>query len=198
MVERLQSEGYDPLVVREPGGTAVSERIRTILLDPDLDVDPFAELLLFSAARTQLVSERIRPALAAGRVVVCDRFYDSSTAYQGAGRELREREWLRDFHDRVTGGLVPDRTYWVDVPLDVALDRRGTAPADRMEASDAAFYERVTEAYAWLADEEPERIVQLDGQQPIDALHAQIWADLQAQLPASVGTPQSGTGSPDG
>ncbi len=198
LVERLQAEGYDPLVVREPGGTAVSERIRTLLLDADLEIDPFAELLLFSAARAQLVRERIDPALATGRVVVCDRFYDSSTAYQGAGRELGEMAWLRDFHARVTGGLVPDRTYWVDVPLDVALKRRGADPSDRMEAADAAFYDRVTDAYARIAREEAGRIVRLDGQQSIDALHARIWADLQPRLPASIGTPQSGTGSPDG
>jgi len=92
--ERLREEGYETLLVREPGGTAFSERVRSLLLDPSLNVQPFAELLLFSAARAQLVAERIRPALEAGRIVICDRFYDSTTAYQGAGRGVAEPAWL--------------------------------------------------------------------------------------------------------
>lgn len=197
LVDRLRAEGYTALMVREPGGTKVSERIRALLLDADLHVEPFAELLLFSAARAQLVAERIRPALEEGRIVVCDRFYDSSTAYQGAGRELQDLGWMRDFHDRVTGGLVPDRTYLVEVPVDVARERQDAARADRMEAADAAFYERVIDAYAQLAEAEPGRILRLDGLRSIDALHERIWTDVQPRLAEHVGTPQSGTGSPD-
>lgn len=197
LVERLRAEGYTTLLVREPGGTELSERVRDILLDSGLQVDPFAELLLFSAARAQLVAERVRPALEAGHVVICDRFFDSSTAYQGGGRELDDASWLRDFHDRVTGGLVPDRTYLVEVSIDVARARQSGTQDDRMEASDAAFYERVIAAYAQLAEAEPERIRRLDGGQSIDTLHKRIWADVEPRLIEHVGTPKSGNGSSD-
>lgn len=201
LVEHLRAEGYAPLLVREPGGTALSERIRTLLLDPALDVDPFAELLLFSAARTQLVTEKIKPALSAGRVVICDRFYDSTTAYQGAGRQLEDPDWLRTFHNKVTGGLVPDRTYLVEVPVAVAQARRNAsdnaAAPDRMETADAAFYRRVASAYAALAEEDPDRFVRLDGERSIEALHAEIKTDLQALVTSHTGTAPSGDGSPD-
>jgi dTMP kinase len=200
-VEHLQAEGHDPVLVREPGGTALSERVRSLLLDPALDIEPFAELLLFSAARAQLVTEKIKPALRAGRIAVCDRFYDSTTAYQGAGRQLEDIEWLQRFHGKVTGGLVPNRTYLVEVPPEVAHARRtqqaGAAPPDRMESSDAAFYQRVAAAYAALAEHDPGRFVRLDGERSIDALHADIWADLQALKASSAGTAPTSDGSSD-
>lgn len=183
--ERLQDAGYETLLVREPGGTDFSERVRSLLLDPSLNVQPFAELLLFSAARAQLAAERIRPALEAGRIVICDRFYDSTTAYQGAGRGVAEPEWLQSFHRRVTGDLVPDRTYLVEVDLETARRRRDPDEDDRMEAAGPAFYERVTEAYAALAEAHPERIERLDGRRPIDVLQATVWDDVQALLDAS-------------
>lgn len=202
LVEHLRSEGHSVLLVREPGGTALSERIRTLLLDPTLDIEPFAELLLFSAARTQLVTEKIRPALHAHQIVVCDRFYDSTTAYQGAGRQLETPDWLRGFHRKVTGGLVPDRTYLVDVPPATAQARRsgpaaGASEPDRMEAGGAAFYQRVAAAYNALAQEEPGRFVRLDGEQSIEELHAQIRADLQGFMTSQLGTGSPGNGSSD-
>ncbi len=206
LIEHLRSEGHSALLVREPGGTALSEQVRTLLLDPALDIDPFAELLLFSAARAQLVTEKIRPALEAGQVVVCDRFYDSTTAYQGAGRQLEEPEWLRTFHEKVTGGLVPDRTYLVEVPPAVAQARRegmqdsgtdGASAPDRMEAGGTDFYRRVAAAYAGLAEEESDRFVRLDGEQSIDALHTKIRADVRALMATYGGTAPSGNGSSD-
>lgn len=201
LVEYLQAEGYAVLLVREPGGTILSERVRALLLDPSLEIEPFAELLLFSAARAQLVTEKIRPALQAGQIVICDRFYDSTTAYQGAGRGVAEPAWLRRFHRRVTGGLVPDRTYLVEVPPAVARARReaanGASVPDRMEAADADFYRRVAAAYADLAEAEPGRFVRLDGEQSIDTLHAQIKADWQALVARRTGTAPSNGGSPD-
>jgi dTMP kinase len=182
--KHLRAEGYDPLLVREPGGPELSERVRELLLDTSLDVDPFAELLLFSAARAQLVAEQVRPALDAGRIVICDRFYDSTTAYQGAGRGVAEVDWLRAFHRRVTGGLTPDRTYLVEVPLDLARERRSGEVPDRMEAGDGAFYERVAAAYAALAEDESARFRRLDGSAPIDALHAQVRDDVHDLLGA--------------
>ncbi|MEM6647306.1 MAG: dTMP kinase [Bacteroidota bacterium] len=180
VAERLTAEGHTPLLVREPGGTVVAERIRTLLLDPALHIEPFAELLLFAAARAQLVAERVVPALDAGQYVLCDRFFDSSIAYQGEGRGLQGGAWMRQFQERVTGGVVPVRTYWVDVPLAEARRRqahRDRTP-DRMEAADHAFYDRVIRGYKALADAEPERVVRLDGLQPIENIHEQIWNDL--------------------
>ncbi len=183
--ERLQKEGRDPLLVREPGGTKLSERVRDLLLDRALHVAPFAELLLFSAARAQLVAERIRPALEHERTVICDRFYDSTTAYQGAGRQLGDLAWLHDFNRRVTGGLVPHRTYLIDLEPATALARRANRHAeaatrdDRMEAAGIAFQQRVAAAYQILARDEPARFLPLDGARSAEVLHAQIWDDFQ-------------------
>lgn len=203
LVRRLEDQGAQPLLVREPGGTALSERVRALLLDTSLHVEPLAELLLFSAARAQLVAERIRPALEAGHVVVCDRFYDSTTAYQGGGRGL-DVAWLRHFNQRVTGGLVPDRTYLVLLDPALALQRRATRDGrprqehlkahpdvrkgDRMEAAGEAFYERVTSAYRQLAEEE-RRIRCLDGTRSAEALHKEIWADVRRLMGRPRGTP---------
>ena len=195
--EYLQEHGHETLLVREPGGTELSEQVRSILLEPDLNVHPMAELLLFSAARTQLVTERIRPALEAGRIVICDRFYDSTTAYQGAGRNVADPEWLQSFHHRVTDGLVPDRTYLVETDPETARARRAEddAAGDRMEAEDAAFYHRVAAAYDALADEHSARIRRLDGHRSIDALHAEIRRDVGTLLDGAPGTPHTATGS---
>ena len=199
LADHLQEQGHETLLVREPGGTELSEKIRSLLLEPDVNVRPMAELLLFSAARSQLVSERIRPALEAGRIVICDRFYDSTTAYQGAGRKVADPEWLQSFHHRVTAGLVPDRTYLVELDPATAQARRddATTGRDRMEAEDQAFYHRVAEAYDALANEHPDRFRRLDGTRSIDALHAAIRADVEALLGAQSGTPHVGSGSSD-
>ena len=187
--ERLRKEGRDPLLVREPGGTKLSERVRDLLLDRALHVAPFAELLLFSAARAQLVVERIRPALEHERTVICDRFYDSTTAYQGAGRQLGDLAWLHDFNRRVTGGLVRHRTYLIDLEPATALARRANRHAetatrdDRMEAAGIAFQQRVATAYQILARDEPARFLPLDGNRSAEALHAQIWDDFQRLRP---------------
>lgn len=177
LAERLRQQGESPLSLREPGGTALSERIREILLDPVSEIDPRAELLLFAAARAQVCSDVIRPAIASGRMVICDRFIDSTTAYQGAGRGLATPDWLADFHRFVTGGLVPDRTYIIDVPLAVAETRRG-GTLDRIEATGDDFFRRVRDGYQALALSEPKRVVIVEGTQPPDEIHALIWADL--------------------
>ena len=195
----LREEGRDPLLVREPGGTELSEQLRTVLLDTRSNMHPMAELLLFSAARTQLVAERIRPALEAGRIVICDRFYDSTTAYQGAGRRVADPAWLQSFHRRVTDGLVPDRTFLVALAPERAQERReaNEEPADRMEAEADAFHERVAAAYETLAREHPQRIQRLDGRRSVEALQATIRADVEAPLRARPGTSAASTGSPE-
>ena len=121
---RLREEGYQTLLVREPGGTALGEQVRGLLLDPSLHIAPMAELMLFSSARAQLVAEKVRPALEAGTVVLCDRFFDSTLAYQGGGRGVAPLAWLRDFCLHVTAGLLPSRTYLVRVTPETAFQRR--------------------------------------------------------------------------
>ena len=191
----LEDEGYAPLLVRDPGGTALSEQVRQLVLDAESSVDPMAELMLFCAARAQLVAEKIRPALEAGRVVVCDRFYDSTTAYQGGGRGVASLDWLEELHQHVTGGLVPDRTYWVDLDPRRASQRRSGGHADdRMESAGTSFQEKVAAAYARLADEHPQRILRLDGQQSVRVLQARIQADMQSVLLSTHGTALSGEG----
>ncbi|MEM1056266.1 MAG: dTMP kinase [Bacteroidota bacterium] len=176
----LRQKGTPVREVREPGGAVLPERIRALLLDPALAIADRAELLLFSAARAQLVDEVVRPALEVGEVVLADRFYDSTTAYQGGGRGLAGEAWLDRFHEWVTGGLVPSRTYLVDVPLEVAAGRRAGQAADRMEASGKTFYTRVRMAYLALAARHPERVMILDGTLAPDVLHTRILTDVQA------------------
>lgn len=181
LVERLRQGSERVCLFREPGGTRLSERVRTILLDPHLDIHPLPELLLFSSARAQLVREAIRPELDQGAIVVCDRFFDSTTAYQGAGRRLADLEWMHAFNLRVTGGLIPDRTYYLAISPSAALKRRAERADlhDRMEGADAAFYRRVISAYEELAEAEPSRFVRLDGALSIDELHSAVWSDMQ-------------------
>ena len=179
---RLSDHGLDCVVLREPGGTEVSERVRTLLLDASLKMDPFTELLLFSAARSQLCRERIAPLVADGRTVICDRFYDSTVAYQGAGRQVGDFEWLTDFNRRVTGGLVPDRTYLLRVPATVAESRRAHRRNDRLESGGYDFFIRVERAYERIAGDEPQRFKVLDGSPPPDEIAEQIWADASLLL----------------
>ncbi|NBC85065.1 MAG: dTMP kinase [Bacteroidetes bacterium] len=187
----LSEAGQNPLMVREPGGTDLSEKIRSLLLNEDVQVEPMAELLLFSAARAQLCREKIRPALNEGRIVICDRFYDSSTAYQGAGRDVAvedvDIDWLNSLHQRATGGLVPDRTYLVEVDAGTALARRNRSDAgpDRMEGASDGFYERVAAAYDRLARQEPDRFLRLDGTASISAIQARVQSDVNRLLAAA-------------
>jgi dTMP kinase len=168
----LQAALPDVLVLREPGGVAFSERLREVVKDPSLAVDPRAEALLYATARAQLVAERVRPALADGRWVLLDRFVDSSLAYQGAGRGLGVRE-VGMINAFGTGGLVPDRTLLLRVgPAERARRRasRGEAP-DRLELSGDAFFDVVARAYDELAAAEPARVRVLDGEAaPADVL----------------------------
>jgi dTMP kinase len=174
----LRERGVEVEVLREPGGVALSERIRALVKDPDLTVDARAEALLYAAARAQLVAERLRPLLDAGRWVLLDRFVDSSLAYQGAGRELGV-EAVRRLNHFGTGGLAPDRTLLLRLDPAVGLDRlagRGDE-ADRLEREHASFFARVAGAYDELAAAEPGRFAVLDAAQaPHDVLAAALRA----------------------
>jgi dTMP kinase len=162
-------------VLREPGGVAVSERIRALVKDPALEVDPRAEALLYAAARAQLVHERLLPLLHAGDDVLLDRFVDSSLAYQGAGRGLGV-EAIAELNRFATAGLTPDLTLYVRVEAGVGATRRkGT---DRLENAGDAFFAAVVDAYDALAAAEPERIVVLDGSRPPQDVLAEALAAL--------------------
>jgi dTMP kinase len=183
LVTRLKegraSSGAVPVVrfLREPGGTPISERLREILLDRKYtELNPWAELFLFSAARAQLVSEVIRPALKRGEIVVCDRFYDSTTAYQGYGRGL-DLETVRRINMAATGGTDPDLTIVVDIPVEEIGRRRralGSGP-DRMEDAGKEFFDRVRKGYAEIIRHEPHRVVCVDGTGSVRQVEDEVW-----------------------
>lgn len=179
--ERLEAAGRNVIVTREPGGTEISEAIRALLLDPAHTVmAPATELLLYAAARAQHVCERIRPALEAGRVVLCDRYADSTTAYQGAGRGLTP-ESLAQLHAMATGGLWPHLTLIIDLPAEEGLQRaRGRGRSDRLEQESIDFHERVRQGFLGLAAREPERIKIIEGRQSIEAVAEAIFAQVTA------------------
>ena len=147
LAERIAALGAPPLVLREPGGTATGERIREVLLDPELsELRPETELLLMVASRAQLVRETVRPALAAGRVVLCDRYADASVAYQGAGRRLGETV-VSGLNAFAVDDAVPDLTLLCLLPPEEGRRRLVDRDPDRLEREDAAFHDRVYEAY---------------------------------------------------
>jgi dTMP kinase len=192
LAERLRGAGLAVVLTREPGGTALGERIREVVLARDTggarDRDPMADALLFNAARRQLVSELIRPGLAAGTVVVCDRFADSTLAYQGYGAGL-SLEALRRLAALATDGLVPDRTILLDVPVDHGLARRAEGPAveltrfEHAESHDRAFHERVRAGFLSLAAQEPERWRIVDARADRDAVGQAVWEAVLDVLP---------------
>ena len=156
-------------VLREPGGVELSERIRGLVADPSVAVDPRAEALLFAAARAQLVAERLRPLLSAGETVLMDRFVDSSLAYQGGGRSLGV-DAVRALNEFGTGGLRPDRTLLLRVTPAEGLGRIAGRDADRMERAGGEFFTRVAQTYDALAAAEPDRYVVLDATQSPEAV----------------------------
>ncbi len=176
----IGQRGHDVCETREPGGTPLAERIRSLLLEHgDEPLPDTAELLLFFAARALNIENCIRPALGRGEWVVCDRFTDASRAYQGSGRGL-DRAQIEMLADLVHGDLVPDLTILLDAPADVGMgraERRGAA--DRLESEQASFYRRVREGYLALAAAEPERFAVIDASRPL--------ADVEAQIAAAMG-----------
>ncbi|MGH7571066.1 MAG: dTMP kinase [Gemmatimonadota bacterium] len=170
----LLEKGYQVVVAREPGTTQVGEMVRQILLEEAPDhLAAEAELALYVAARAQLVAEVVRPALAAGRVVVLDRFGDSSVAYQGYGRELGP-DRVKVMNRWATGGIEPDLTILVDVAADVEADRLAGRPRDRLERAGRSFHDRVREGYRELAGKEPDRFLVVDAGRPIDEIQGAI------------------------
>lgn len=162
LATRLIEGGLSVVTLREPGGTRVGELVRAALLDPaHVEMSARAELLLYEASRAQLIAEKIAPALVAGSVVLCDRFFDSTTAYQGYGRGLPLDE-IEALNRIATGGLVPDLTIVLDIDPVLGLARATAAGADRLEAEDLAFHERVRSGFLEIARKEPVRVVVVD------------------------------------
>ena len=171
LVEALRARGQDVLALREPGGTAIGEQVREILHDhKHAEMDARAELLLYCASRAQLMAQRILPQLASGGIVVCDRFADSTLAYQGYGRGL-DLSLLRTLLNFATQGVRPNLTVYFAVPVAVGLARRAKGEEfNRMDAQSVAFYQRVAVGYRELIAAEPGRWCEVDATQPIDAV----------------------------
>ena len=174
--ERLEADGRDVLATREPGGTELGERIRDLVLHGG-HVAPWAEALLYAASRAQHVDEVIGPALERGAVVLCDRYIDSSVAYQGVARGLGLDRVL-ELNLTAVGGLLPDRTFLFEI--DAALiGERLRREHDRLESEDAEFHARAGEGYRELAERFPERIVVLDGTRPAEELAEEVYGALR-------------------
>ncbi|MCY4413279.1 MAG: dTMP kinase [Caldilineaceae bacterium] len=187
LAQHLRTAGYTVLTTREPGGTRIGDGIRQLLLDlAHTEMNARAETLLFNAARAQIVAEVIRPALAAGNIVLCDRFADSTLAYQGYGhqQDIAELERLIAY---ATGGLRPDLTIYLDIPPADGIRRnRGRADGDwnRLDAQELSFYQRVEHGYRQLIAQQPHRWTVIDASRARQEVHHDVVQALQQKLPA--------------
>jgi len=181
---KLENRGCPVLYSREPGGTRVGELIRGILLDPLYrEMEPRTEALLYAAARAQHVAQLLQPALAAGKVILCDRFLDSSLSYQGFGQGL-SLEFLDRINNLATGGLKPDLVLIFDLAPCLCLQRlrRQKEAPDRLEQEELAFHRRVREGYLVLARREPARYRVIDGRQAVERVHETVWREVERFL----------------
>jgi dTMP kinase len=179
LLKRLRSAGRETIVTREPGGTPVGDAIRGVFLEPGISIAPLTEALLINAARAQHIVDVIEPALSRGVWVLCDRFVDSTLAYQGYGRGI-DLSLLSSLCDTATGGRVADRTFVLDLPVPVSRERarlRDAGAGDRMEREDTSFYERARLGFLDLASKSGRYRV-LDASKPPEELIAQAYADL--------------------
>jgi dTMP kinase len=168
-------------VFREPGGNAVSEHIRSLLLDDKQAIQPVTELLLFSAARAQLIADDVKPRLDRNEIVILDRFYDSSTAYQGYGREALGISDIKKLNQIAALGLIPDLTFYLRLNLDEAEKRREGTSKDRMEQAGREFYLKVIDGFDRLAEEEA-RFCTIDASLPVDVIHQMISSRVKKML----------------
>ena len=192
LAAQLQAIGHRVRTLREPGGTPIGEEIRHTLKHSENNhaMTAEAELLLMNASRAQIVREVIRPALAAGEIILCDRFYDSTTAYQGYGREL-DLAHVKAVIDFAVGATKPDLTLFLHVSADISAERlrsrQATLPLelqrDRFEEADRKFFERVAHGYGVIAASEPQRVKFINGAQPVDAVCKTIWEIVQPRVP---------------
>ena len=176
LADFLAARGHDVVLLREPGGTALSEKIRQLLLDKNSDgLEPLAEFFLYSAARAQLVEEIIRPALQEGKIVICDRFFDSSIAYQGGGRGINIAE-IEAVNRISTGELTPDLTIIIDISIETSLNRLKLAgkSTDRIESEGVEFFARIRDTYLQLATGEKTRFKVVNGDDDIDTIERRV------------------------
>jgi dTMP kinase len=176
LADYLRVLGLDVITTREPGGTDISEQIRKVIMDmSNKGMHPRTEILLFQASRAQHVEQLIRPALAAGKIVICDRYTDSTLAYQGYGHQT-DLVFLRQLLDFTTGGLVPDLTLLLDIDVREGLRRRmaGGGEWNRLDDYDLDFHRRVRDGYHHLASQNPKRWVTIDASSDIETIHNQI------------------------
>jgi dTMP kinase len=186
LVARLEKLRIPYLVTREPGGTPIGETIRELLQFAPLGKDMAAEteLLLFQGSRSQLVREKVKPALQRGLAVIADRFFDSTTVYQGVARQL-DRQIVEQLNRFAVGDCIPDITFVLDVDVTTARSRmRSPRRPDRMEQEPPEFYEKIREGYRQLAGREANRVVLIDGLQPVDEIENQIWKSITDRFPA--------------
>lgn len=177
--EFFTKAGRDVVVSREPGGTPISEKLRGIVLDADhSEMDDVTEMFIYAAARAQHVAEKIKPALESGAVVVCDRFVDSSIAYQGYGRGLGDQ--VEEVNRYATSGLEPNVTFFMDLDPEIGRSRIGKDVRDRLEQQKMDFHYRVYEGYKALAAKYPERIMRIDAAKTIDEIKAEIETKLSS------------------
>lgn len=185
LLARLHEAGYDNAeLLREPGGVEIAEAIRQIVLDArHAGLNERTEILLYSAARAQIVGERILPALAAGKIIIADRFVDSTSAFQGYGRQI-DLDFVKSVNHFATRGVLPQLTLVLDISLEEAeaRQRRAGIAKDRLENEGREFHERVRNAYLAMAHAEPQRFVVLNGAQPFEALAEQINATVRQRL----------------
>lgn len=201
--EYLRGRGFQTVTTREPGGTEIGDQIRKILLSPDnTPMDPIAELMLYEAGRTQHILEVIAPALGVGKIVLCDRYFDATTAYQGAARML-PRDMIETLNRIAAGDAVPELTILVDLPVDEGLTRAHkrnrelnlTGNEDRFENEKLAFHERVRQGYLDIASAEPHRVKIVDGTKSIEGMHADMVLLVEKALGKRMGEPSSDTRS---
>jgi len=185
LADFLRQQGQEVVVTREPGGTPISDQIRAIIMAMDnTAMNPRTEILLFLAARAQLVAQVIRPALEAGKVVICDRYADSTLAYQGYGHG-NDLDMLRRFLSFATGGLLPDLTLLLDVDVEDGIRRKQTGGSEwnRMDAYTLAFHQRVRQGYLDLAHADPGRWVIVDASQPVASVQAAVRQAIARSMP---------------
>jgi len=176
----LRKLGFETLTLREPGSAPLSEKVRKILLDKNLRIDAYPELLLYLAARGQLVNERISPELKKGTIVLCDRFHDSTVAYQGYGRRL-DLDFIEQLRRKLVGKVTPTRTYVFDVDLPTSLSRRKKTP-DRLERESELFFKRVRAGFRKMARQDPERVALVNAMRTQTEIHNTVRETLTALL----------------
>lgn len=180
--ERFRESGENVIVIREPGGTELGEKVRSILLDVNSTIEPAAEVFLFSAARAQLVREVIRPALTRGEIVICDRYVDSTTSYQGYGRDI-SLESIHAVNRLAIEDVIPDLTFFIDISID-EIERRQRAAGihtDRMERAGRDFFERSRKGYYELSRSE-KRLKIISGERSPENIFSEIWSVIQEEL----------------